>query len=147
MPDYQKELIRYRLHAAQEKLHSAKILLDAGEYKDSIGRSYYAMFSAVRAILALDKVDFSKHAGVIAYFQKEYIKTGKFGKIYSKYISNAFQIRNNCDYSDFFLVSKNDALEQYERAEEFVDAIKEYLSTIFLVFEDQGNTQSSDCNY
>ena len=55
MPDYQKELIRYRLHAAQEKLHSAKILLDAGEYKDSIGRSYYAMFSAVRAILALDK--------------------------------------------------------------------------------------------
>lgn len=72
MPDYQKELVEYRLQTAQEKLHSAKILLDAGEYKDSIGRSYYAMFSAIRAILALDKVDFSKHAGVIAYSIKEY---------------------------------------------------------------------------
>ena len=127
MPDYQKELVEYRLQTAQEKLHSAKILLGAGEYKDSIGRSYYAMFSAIRAILALDKVDFSKHAGVIAYFQKEYVKTGKFDKEYSKYISSAFQIRNNCDYADFFLVSRNDAVEQYEKAEKFVDAIKKYL--------------------
>ena len=113
MPDYQKELVEYRLQTAQEKLHSAKVLLDAGEYKDSIGRSYYAMFSAIRAILALDKVDFSKHAGVIAYFQKEYVKTGKFDKEYSKYISSAFQIRNNCDYADFFLVSRNDAVYHY----------------------------------
>lgn len=37
MPDYQKELVEYRLQTAQEKLHSAKILFDAGEYKDSIG--------------------------------------------------------------------------------------------------------------
>ena len=130
MPDYQKELVEYRLQTAQGKLHSAKILLDAGEYKDSIGRSYYAMFSAIKAMLAVDKVDFSKHAGVIAYFQKEYVKTGKFNKEYSKYISSAFQIRNNCDYADFFLVSRNDALEQYEKAEKFVDAVKKYLIDI-----------------
>lgn len=127
MPDYQKELMYYRLETAKEKLHSAKILLDAGGYKDSIGRSYYAMFSGIRAILALDNVDFSKHAGVISYFQKEYIKTGKISKEHSKYISNAFQIRNNCDYADFFLVSKEDAIEQYERGMMFIHAIEEYL--------------------
>ena len=66
-------LAQYRLNNAEEKLESAKPLLDARKYKDSIGRSYYAIFSAVRAVLANDKVDFSKHAGVIAYFQKEYI--------------------------------------------------------------------------
>jgi len=71
-------LIQYRLDNAKEKLESAEILLNAGKYKDSIGRSYYAIFSAVRAILALDRVDFSKHAGVIAYFQKEYVKTKNF---------------------------------------------------------------------
>ena len=69
------ELVKYRLQTANEKLISAKLLLDAGQYKDSIGRSYYAIFSAVRAVLALNEVDFSKHASVIAYFQKEYIKT------------------------------------------------------------------------
>jgi uncharacterized protein (UPF0332 family) len=46
---------------AGEKLKSAKILLDAGQYKDSIGRSYYAIFSAVRAVLAKENVDFSRH--------------------------------------------------------------------------------------
>ena len=72
-------------------------------------------------------------AGVIAYFQKEYIKTGKFDKKYSKYISQAFQIRNNVDYADFFLVSEQDALLQYERAAEFLDAIEVYLKKEYLL--------------
>ena len=32
-------LTEYRLANAKEKLESAKLLLDAGKYKDSIGRS------------------------------------------------------------------------------------------------------------
>ena len=127
MPDNRRELMEYRLEMAQERLHSSKILLDDGSYKDSIGRSYYAMFTAVRALLAMEGQDFSKHAGVIAYFQKEFIKTGKFDKKYSKYISQAFQIRNNTDYADFFIVSAQDAKEQYEKAEEFLEVITQYL--------------------
>lgn len=127
LPDNRKELMMYRLEMAKDRLHSSKILLDDGSYKDSIGRSYYAMFTSVRALLAVDGQDFSKHAGVIAYFQKEYIKTGKLDKKYSKYISQAFQIRNNTDYADFFIVSKQDALEQYEKAVEFHNVIETYL--------------------
>lgn len=88
---------------------------------------YYAIFTAVRAVLANDKVDFSKHSGVIAYFQKEYIKTGIFDVKYSKYLQNAFQIRNSCDYDDFFIASKQDAEEQYNRASEFYEGIQNYL--------------------
>ncbi len=127
MPDIQKTLMEYRLQTAKEKLHSAEILLASGQYKDSVGRSYYAMFSAIRAILALDKVDFSKHAAIIAYFQKEYIKTEILPKEYSKFISTALQIRNNCDYADFFLVSKADAEEQCSKAVKFTAAIEDYL--------------------
>ena len=120
--------MNYRLKMAKERLNSSKILLDNGSYKDSIGRSYYAMFTSVRALLAIEGQDFSKHAGVIAYFQKEFVKTGKFDKKYSKYISQAFQIRNNTDYADFFIVSMQDGKEQYERAEEFLEAIEKYLA-------------------
>mgnify|MGYP005768443967 CR=1 FL=1 len=95
MLDSRRELMQYRLEMAEERLKSSKILLDAGSYKDSIGRSYYAMFTAVRTLLAIEGQDFSKHAAVIAYFQKEYIKSGKIEKKYSKYISQAFQSRNN----------------------------------------------------
>ena len=121
------DLVRYRLSSAEERLYSAKVLLECGQYKDSIGRSYYAIFTAVRAILARDRVDFSKHAGVIAYFQKEYVKTGIFEVRYSKYLQNAFQIRNNCDYNDFFLVSRDDAEIQYMHAVDMLDVVKEYL--------------------
>lgn len=121
------DLVQYRIDIAKEKLKSAKILLDAGQYKDSIGRSYYALFSAVRAVLAKDQVDFSKHAGVIAYFQKNYIKTERFERKYSKYLTSAFQIRNSCDYDDFYIVSKANAEEQYRKVDEMMRVIIDYL--------------------
>lgn len=125
--DNKNELIQYRLKSAKERLHSAKVLLNDGSYKDSIGRSYYAMFTAVRALLAAEGQDFSKHSGVISHFQREYVKTGKFDTKYSKYISKAFQIRNNTDYADFFIVFQSDAKEQLSRAEEFYDAVERYV--------------------
>lgn len=122
------DLVKYRLEAAKDKLNSSLILLEAGQYKDSIGRSYYAIFTAVRALLAVDQVDFSKHAGVISYFQKEYIKSGEIDSKYSKVLQSAFQIRNVCDYDDFYLASKTDAEEQYKNADEMIGVIENYLS-------------------
>ncbi len=113
---------------AKERLESSRLLLEHQSYKDSIGRSYYAMFTAVRAILAMDGVDFKKHAGVISYFQREYVKTGIFEVQYSKYLSQAFQIRNNTDYADFFVVSREEAEEQYQRAADFYLRIASYLA-------------------
>lgn len=123
------DLVKHRLDMAADKLKSAKILLDERQYKDSIGRSYYAIFSSLRAVLAIEEKDFSKHSAVIAYFQKEYIKTGKFHIKYSKYVQQAFQIRNSCDYDDFYIASKEEAEEQYNRAEELLKEVKEFLSS------------------
>ena len=96
LPDHKMMLMTHRLGSAKEKLESAKLLLDNGKLKDSIGRSYYAMFTSVRALLARDGVDFSKHAGVISYFQKEYIKTGVLEVKYSKFLSKMFHIYFVC---------------------------------------------------
>lgn len=120
--------MNYRMDSAKERLKAAKTLYDAENYKDSINRSYYAMFVAVRALLALDAVDFSRHSGVISYFQRKYIKTGKFDKKYSKIISHAFQIRNNADYADFYIISAEDAEKQIKNAEELLAVIDEYIN-------------------
>ena len=125
-----KELMKYRMENAEERLNAAKLLYESGNYKDAISRSYYAMFTAIRGLLANDAVDFSKHSGVIAYFQKEYIKSGKIDKIYSKYVSEAFQIRNNVDYADFYIVSRSDAEEQIKHTEELIRVINEYLKKL-----------------
>ena len=47
----QIDLAKYRFHDAVEKLAAAEILLQENHFKDSLSRSYYAMFSAVRALL------------------------------------------------------------------------------------------------
>ena len=74
MPDNREELKVYRLEMAKERLHSSKILLEAGSYKDSIGRSYYAMFTAVRALLAVEGQDFSKHADDLFECSDAYVR-------------------------------------------------------------------------
>lgn len=45
-------LVAYRLENAKEKLKAAIALLEDSDYKDSVSRSYYAVFSAARALLA-----------------------------------------------------------------------------------------------
>lgn len=123
----QINLAQHRLEIAEEKLKASKLLLSGNLYKDSIGRSYYAIFSATWAVLALESKDYSKHAGVIACFQKDYVKEGIFDKQYSKIIMEAFQIRNKSDYDDYYIVSKTDAEEQLEKAKLFYQAMCLYI--------------------
>ncbi|HKM20689.1 MAG TPA: HEPN domain-containing protein [Lachnospiraceae bacterium] len=126
----QMDLSRHRLQIANEKIKAAELLLNGEMYKDSIGRSYYAIFSATRAVLALDSLDFAKHAGVIACFQKNYVKEGIFNKEYSKIIMEAFQIRNRSDYDDYYIASKSDAEEQLMKAKKFVSEMGKYIENI-----------------
>ena len=122
-----RDLTKYRLDLAKERFEISKIMLDAGHYRDSINRSYYSIFTAVRALLAENEVDFKKHSAVISYFRQHYIKTGIFDVKFSKYIGDAFNFRNDCDYGDFIFVSREEAENQYNHAVEFYEAVKNFL--------------------
>lgn len=55
MPDITKiDLSRYRMRKAQEMLASAKRDMEAEDYASANNRAYYAIFHAMRAVLALD---------------------------------------------------------------------------------------------
>ena len=70
-------LSKYRIEQAEQCLNSARLLAQAGDFRGAANRSYYAIFHAMRSVLALERKDFAKHSGVSAYFRKEYIKSGK----------------------------------------------------------------------
>ena len=122
-----EELSQYRYKQAQQCIKSAKLLVTAEDYKGAANRSYYAIFHAMRSVLALENKDFSKHSGVSAYFRKEYIKTGIFNVELSDIISSAFDVRSNSDYDDFYVISKEEVEEQIADAVKFCDAVKEFL--------------------
>lgn len=126
LPDVQT-LCGYRLDRAKEDLQTAESNLSAGFYKAAINRSYYAIFHSIRAVNILDGFDASKHSSVIAHFNQYYVKTAEFDRNTYKLIDSAYRIREKCDYSDFYIASKEDAQTQLEHAQQFYQRVKEYI--------------------
>lgn len=122
-----KDLSKYRFERAEEDLASAKVLLRDGKFKASVNRSYYAIFHTLRSVTALDQFDSSKHSGIIAYFNRSYVKEGIFDKNISKIIDTAFRLREKADYQDFVIISKEQAQEQVDKAEKIMDMVLPYL--------------------
>ena len=124
-----KALSQARLEHAIECLSAARNLLETENYKSAANRSYYAVFHAMRAVLAFDEIGMKHHSGIISEFRCRYIKTGIFETRMSEIISVLFDVRTDSDYDDFFVISKADTAVQIENAAYFVDRIELYLST------------------
>ena len=122
------DLSKYRFGCCYEALEDAKIMYEAGRYKNALNRAYYSIFHGMRAVNALDGFDSSK-SGVIAHFNQNYVKEGIFPKEISKIIRLASEKRENADYLDFYVASKDEAEAQIERAETFSKWIGDYLRT------------------
>ena len=123
------DLSKYRWETANEELESAIVLKDNGKYKASINRSYYSIFHVLRAFTALDGFDSGKHSGIIAFFNRTYVKTEIFDKTISKLIDTAFRLREKADYQDFFVVSKDQAEEQIGKAKKVIEIVSPYLQS------------------
>ncbi len=120
LDEERKVLAKLRLDNANERLSFIPAILEIGDYKTAVNRAYYAIFYAMRAVLALDGFDSKKHSGIIAEFRKQYIKTGIFENDMSDIISDLFEVRSSSDYDDFYIISKSKVIEQYNKAEYFV---------------------------
>ena len=124
MKEEREALVRYRLEQADESLESAQLLLDNGKYRPAVSRSYYAMFYAVLALMAKKKHHSSKHSGAIAIFNREFVKTGMFDKDFSRWLQEAFDLRQRADYREMFSISYERTKRVLEHALAFVAEVK-----------------------
>ena len=127
-PKISKELSKHRLKQAKEDLKASKLLYDTKLFKSANNRAYYSIFHSMKAILALEPIDFKRHKDVIAYFNKNYIHTEIFPKNMGRRISDASRIREDSDYDDEFVVRSEDTLAQIETAEEMIKLTDEYIN-------------------
>lgn len=84
MDEKQKALSSYRLDKAKEELQTANINFDHDKISQSVNRSYYAIFHAVRALLAFDLFDSKRHSAIISHFNQKFIATDLIDKAYFK---------------------------------------------------------------
>ena len=127
-PKISKELAKHRLEQAKEDLIASKALYDLKLYKSSNNRAYYSIFHSIKAIFALEPIDFKRHKDVIGYFNKNYVHTEIFPKSIGRKIMKASKIREDSDYDDEFIVKSEDTLEQIQTAEEMIKLVEEYIN-------------------
>ena len=127
-PKISKELAKHRLEQAKEDLKACKALYDLKLYKAANNRAYYSIFHSIKAVLALEPIDFKRHKDIIAYFNKNYINKEVFSKKLGHKIAEASSIREDSDYDDDFIVKPEESLEQLKTAEELLKLVEDYLN-------------------
>ena len=116
-----KTLVEHRLKQACDTLDAARKLLESGYYRDAVNRGYYAMFYAGLALLAARAIGTSKHTGVLSLFGQEFVKTGLFSPDAGRHLRQAFELRQECDYEDFFDPTNEQARAIISNAGEFLE--------------------------
>ena len=119
----------YRLEKAKETLKSAQILFEVKDYTGANNRAYYAIFYAIRAILALEKTDFKRNKDVIAYFNQKYIKPEIFPRKLGSKISQAQRVREDSDYDDKYQISYEKTEQQIETAKEVIIEVEQFIKS------------------
>ena len=124
-----QQIIQYRLDRAKESLNAARIMFDHELLMSAMNRIYYSMFYAVQALLILNDQSFSKHGQVKGYFNKEFIKTGRFPKEFGKIFNIVFEYRQKYDYIDLSNPEKILISDYLIEAKRFIEKISEYIKS------------------
>lgn len=126
--EQRKALNLARLKRSKQHLKSARDLLLNDDFADSVSRSYYAIFQAARALLALEGIESRKHSGVISLFNRHFVKTGKVGKRLGVILKDSRRSREMADYTELAEFSREDAEGQIADAEAFLREVESLIA-------------------
>lgn len=127
------EIVKQLIFRSEEKLESAKILLENEKFDDAISRAYYAAFLAARAILYLLGSSPRTHRGVITMFGLKVIKEGLLSVNVGRYLNELFEAGETSDYAIIVFYTRKDSEQYIKKAEEIVNAIKKLIKTKFKI--------------
>ena len=119
--------IQKLLDYADESHEASKVLIDRGFIGFSAAQSYYTMFYLTQALLLSKGLKFSSHSAVIAAYGKEFSKTNLLDPKFHRRLIVAEERREDGHYGTSQNISDEDALESFQWAEEFMQAVKNYL--------------------
>lgn len=123
-----RDEIKLLLSRSRDDLEAAQVLLDAGKYRASLSRAYYAVFYAATALLLTQNIRRSKHAGVQGAFGQFFVKPGLIEVQYSDIFKNVREARELSDYDLVFLPAEQLTQTRIAEAGRFVARIETYLT-------------------
>lgn len=125
-----KEFALYRLERAKEECETAELLYKENKLLAANNRAYYSIFYAIRAILAMEKIDFKRHKDVLAYFNQNYVKTEIFPRQMGRRIIMASKVREDSDYDEKYEPNSEATVLQIDTAKELIELVEKYLNDL-----------------
>lgn len=122
--NWKGDLSKYRRERANESLEDAKLLYKNKRFFSAVNRIYYSIFYEVSALLLKEGLRSSKHSGVMAFFQKDFIKTGRVSLDMGKFYSRMYEFRHKGDYGEFINFEEEKVREWIDKAGSFIKEIE-----------------------
>ncbi len=122
-----EQLIKHRIERANETIEDVALLIKNGRLNSAVNRVYYGMYYILSALAIKDGFVTSKHAQLIGWFNKNYIKNKITDKKYSDIIYSAFDKRMKSDYDDYSRFNPDEIKEMFEDMKEFIRTITDVI--------------------
>lgn len=129
-PEERRTLIEHRLKRADETLSEAVLLFENGKLPAAVNRVYYGMYYALNALAVSEGFKTGKHAQLIGWFNKNWIRTKKVDPLYSKILFQAFDKRMLGDYSDMPEFSETEVNMLITQCADFIAMIRKLLEGV-----------------
>lgn len=126
----QKDLIHYRMERAEETLQEARLMLENGHFHGAANRIHYACFYAVTALLLTRGLSSPKHRGIMALFNRPFVRKGIVSVDMGRFYAKTFDDRLEGDYGDVVELSEEDVKADFRMAQEFITQISSLLESV-----------------
>jgi len=115
------------LHKSRRSLATAERLPRDGDYDFAVSRAYYAMFYAAQALLLTRDIRRSKHSGIIAAFNEQFVREGKVPHRLFISLRDAFDDRAEGDHG-LVPISEEQASAGIVAEREFVEEVSHVIA-------------------
>jgi len=119
-----QQLSNVRMQRAYEFLADAKANLSKGRFKTAVNRSYYAVLSAVRALLILEGANPETHEDTVTLLSLRLIRPKILPIEVVKQVKILYSRRTDVNYGDFATINKEEAVDSVEKAEGLIKSIE-----------------------
>jgi uncharacterized protein (UPF0332 family) len=119
--------IKQFMSLAEQALNTAQANLDAGDFRASVNRAYYAVFYAASAMLLTKGLERRKHSGVISAFREHFVRPGLVEAEFSNVYGETLTIREDADYAVEILIDLDMAETALRQARRFVERMCQHL--------------------
>ncbi|MGV8138526.1 MAG: HEPN domain-containing protein [Mangrovibacterium sp.] len=120
-------LIQYRLQQAEQTIEEVSKLIENRLFNIAVNRIYYGIFYSLSALALKYEFNSTKHAQLIGWFNKNFIKSGLIDIKYGKILRDAFKNRSDSDYAPFIEFEKNDVVDMQTEIKDFISTLTRFL--------------------